>query len=117
MREELGVDTVRRAALFFLQEDVPLFRISSPTTMFRANKVLCGNILSEANFNKMLRHIKKRDPNERHLRTGHLFIEMMKRFYAYFIALGVVVFVNVRDQLENPASVRVPVHDGRSLVT
>mmetsp|Transcript_7033 Transcript_7033/g.7942 ORF Transcript_7033/g.7942 Transcript_7033/m.7942 type:complete len:82 (+) Transcript_7033:87-332(+) len=66
-------------------------------------------------FSRMVQHIKKRDPNERHLRAGHIFLEVMKRFHAYVVALIFVVSATSYNQLYG--SVRTPVQDGRSLVT
>lgn len=68
-------------------------------------------------MNRMVNWVKKRDPNERHLRTGHIALEVLKRMHAYFVALFIVVGAAVYQQFAAPELVRVPVQDGRSLVT
>lgn len=60
---------------------------------------------------------KRRDPNAKFHRTGYLFMEMIKRLHAYFLALTFVVLGTVYNQYYVPDSVNAPLHDGRSLVT
>ena len=68
-------------------------------------------------MNRMVSWVKKRDPNEKHLRTGHIAMEVLKRMHAYFLALFIVVAAAVYQQFAKPELVRPPVQDGRSLVT
>lgn len=64
----------------------------------------------------MIAHIKKRDPNEKFLRTGHILVEVVKRMHAYFIAMAFVVGGISYRQFQDYLVVKAPVHDGRSLV-
>lgn len=68
-------------------------------------------------FSRMMKHVKKRDPNERYLRTGHILVEVVKRMHAYFLAMVFVVMGTAYKQFQDYTIVKVPVHDGRSLVT
>lgn len=62
-------------------------------------------------------NMKRRNPNERFLAAGQLLWDNLKRYHSYFLALGVVMLVTVNRQYSSPEPVRLPVQDGRSLVT
>lgn len=75
------------------------------------------NSFGHNTFQRMMVHLKKRDPNARHLRVGYQLLEIAKRTHAYFLAIVFVVSATTYRQLSNTNGVPVPVQDGRSLVT
>jgi hypothetical protein len=72
--------------------------------------------INNETFYRMMEHIKKRDPNDRYLRTGQILFEVVKRMHAYFIAMAFVVGGVSYRQFQDYTIVKAPVHDGRSLV-
>ncbi|RHW74420.1 uncharacterized protein TEOVI_000316500 [Trypanosoma equiperdum] len=82
--------------------------------MFRSSMVVRS--FTQESFYRMSKYIKSRNPNERYLRTGHIVLETLKRYHSYVLALVFTLGVTCYDQIKHPEKIRVPVHDGRSLV-
>lgn len=64
----------------------------------------------------MTKYITSRNPNEKHLRTGHIVLETLKRYHAYVFVIFLISGVTVYDHQRNPERMPGAVHDGRSLV-
>lgn len=84
--------------------------------MFRRTSRALGPSVEEQMY-KWSMNLKRRNPNERFLAMGQLLFDNLKRYHSYFLALGVVMLVTVNRQFSDPEPVRLPIQDGRSLVT
>lgn len=85
--------------------------------MFRRSATVLTNLNIDASMFKWSQNLKRRNPNERFLAAGQLLYDNLRRFHSYFIALGIVMLITVNRQYSSSEPVRLPIQDGRSLVT
>ncbi|EPY40010.1 hypothetical protein AGDE_03678 [Angomonas deanei] len=84
--------------------------------MLRASLICRSGGFSQEAFHRMTKYITSRNPNEKHLRTGHIVLETLKRYHAYVIAAVLIGGATIYDQSQDPSKLPGVIHDGRSLV-
>lgn len=65
---------------------------------------------------RLSEYLKSRDPNHRTLRVQSMEFERYKGHIAFIVGIGAVIGSTTYGQIQDPSSVRLPKHDGRSLV-
>ena len=87
------------------------------TTVTKAtSRAIQGNVVSRWWYSFMGK-VTHRNPNETLLRGQHQYLESMKKIHALFFGCGLVVGSIIYEQMCEPAIVKTPKLDGRSLVT